>query len=383
MIRRLARRRPRPPIVESVQAWCEARPDVACTSLRPSEVTVRNPPRTLEPAVDDRFFTVAGREYTVPERYLARVGAARLIGDAGLVVLPDGGFSSELVFDRAHLEQQPAYLAPLPRKARRQQGNYFSLLYLWSDEHNYYHWIHDALLRLHLILPHLPPDTRFLVQPNLSATQRDSLAMLGIGPERLVTFAGDELWELETLFFAPPAARSGSNSPAALAWFRDLAWSHFGLTPGTGSRRVYISRRHTRRRRVANEPDVEAVLRSFGFETYLFETLTFREQVALLSETGAIAATSGAALTNIVFAPPGLKVCVLVEPVQISHVYWTMSEALGHEYWYVLGDTVHVPNAPPQQDLDVLVDPEKLARTLRTMFGPDPTPSALRRDPRP
>ena len=126
-----------------------------------------------------------------------------MIGDAGLVVLPDGAFSSELVFEPAQLVRQPAYNTPLPNAARKKDGSYFSLLYLWSDEHNYYHWIHDALLRLHLLLPHLPEDIRFLVQPDLRPFQLDSLAMLGIGTDRLCTFPGNECWELETLYFAP------------------------------------------------------------------------------------------------------------------------------------------------------------------------------------
>jgi capsular polysaccharide biosynthesis protein len=316
--------------------------------------------------VDERFFTV-GTEYTVPERYLARIPGARLIGETGLVLLPDGAFTSEVTFTREHLVQQPAYLARLPRKAHRKRGDYFSLLSLWAHQPNYYHWIHDAMLRLHLLLPHLPNEIRFIVPPDLRPFQLDSLGLLGISPDRLCAYAGKELWELEALYFAPTASSAGSNSPAAIRWFRELAWSTYGFNPAAGTRRIYISRRRTRYRRIVNEPEIERVLSDFGFETCLLEDLELREQVELMTQAEAIVSASGAALTNMIFAPPGAKILVMVEPVQVSPFFWTMSEAAGHQYWYALGETVAV--LPPPYDADLFVPPNKVVQTLEAMFA--------------
>ena len=372
----IARRRSRgqAPVVELVKAWAETQPAVECESIRPAETTTRRAPRTIESSVDERFFEVAGAAYTIPEKYLARIPRARLVGKTGLVVLPDGAFASEVTFTRDHLVQQQPYLVPLSRKVREKPGNYFSLFSLWAHRYNYYHWIHDAMLRLHLVLPRLPKDVQFVVPPNLRSFQLESLGLLGISPDQLCEFSGQELWELETLYFAPPTARAGSNSPAALEWFREVAWSELGLTPGTPSRRIYISRRRTGYRRVVNEPEVERVLHDFGFETYLFEDLSFREQVTLMSEAEAVASSSGSALTNILFAPPGAKIVVMVEPVQISWFFWSMSEAVGHEYWYVLGETV--PHLAPPHDADLRVPPDKIGRTLDAVFGSQPHASS-------
>ena len=364
----LRRSRVQPPVVESVKAWAEGQPAVECESIRLAETVSRREPRTIESSVDERFFEIAGAEYTIPEKYLARIPRARLVGKPGLVVLPDGAFASEVTFTREHLVHQPAYSTPLPRKVRQKPGNYFSLFSLWAHRYNYYHWIHDAMLRLHLILPRLPEDIQFIVPPNLRSFQLESLGLLGIAPDQLCSFSGQELWELEVLYFAPPTTRSGSNSPAALKWFRELAWSGLGLTPGTGTRRIYISRRRTQYRRIVNELEVERVVRDFGFETHFFEDLSFREQITLMSQAETVASSSGAALTNILFAPPGAKILVMVEPVQISWFFWTMSEAIGHEYWYAVGETVPHPSSPPH-DADLLVPPEKVERTLEVMLG--------------
>ena len=356
-----------PPIVESIQAWCRGRPEVDCRLIQAADVTYRHPPRTIEPSVDERFFKIAGADYTIPERYLARIPQAHLIGEAGLVILPDGAFASEVTFHRQHLVLQRPYFNPLPPTARRKRGSYFSLLSLWVSPPNYYHWIHDAILRTHLILPHLPPDTRFIVPPSLRPFQKETLGLLGIDENRLCSYSGRDLWEIECLYFAPPTTSSGSNSPAALKWYRELAWSAFELDPAPGKRRIFLSRRRTRYRRIVNEAEVERVLHEFGFETHFPEDLSFREQVELMSQAEIIASPSGAALTNILFAPPGTKILVMVEPVQISVFFWTMAEAAGHEYWYTLGETVA---NPPWPDADLIVPPDKLSLTLQAMLEP-------------
>lgn len=362
-----------PPVVESVKTWSEGQTNVECELIRPAETTTRQLPRTCEPSVDERFVGIAGLQYKIPEKYLARIPRARLVGEVGLLVLPDGSFASEVTFAAKHLVQQKAYLNPLPSNVRRMSGNYFSLLSLWAHLPNYYHWIHDAMMRLHLILPALPEDIRFIVAPNLRPFQYETLRLLGISPEQLCAFSGEEVWELESLYFAPPTTSSGSNSPAALAWFRELVRSGYGLAETSRHRRIYISRRLTTTRRIVNEPEVERVLRDWNFETYLLENLAFREQVELFGEAEAIVSTSGAGLTNMIFSPPGLKILVMVEPTQVSPYFWTMSEAAGHEYWYLMGETVPVP--PPTYDADLLVPPEKLVRTLEAMLAPMPVGS--------
>jgi hypothetical protein len=354
-----------PAIATSVKAWCQDQPAVTVEVIQAPEVTRRALPRTIEDFVDDRFYGIAGPETTIPEKYLARIPHARMVGDAGLVVLPDGTFASETTFGAQELVKQPAYFSPLPRRSRKRRGSYFSLVSLWAHQPNYYHWIHDSILRCHLILPHLPDDARFIVPPHPRPFQLDSLALLGISRPQLRPFRGHELWDLETLYFAPPTTSAGSNSPAASQWLRDLAWSAYGLQPAR-TKRIYISRRRAAYRRIVNEAEVEAVLREWGFETYLFEDMTFQEQVSLMAQAEAVVSASGAALTNLLFAPPGAKVFVMVEPVQISVYFWSMAEALGHEYWYAVGETV--PGPPPPHDQDVRFPPAKVTRTLEEMF---------------
>jgi len=77
----------------------------------------------------------------------------------------------------------------------------------------------------------------------------------------------------------------------------------------------------------------------------------------------------GAGFTNMLFAPPGLKVVDLIDPNRLSHAYvfWSMAEEIGHEYWYLVADPV--PGTTGEDDTSVPLD--KLAATIERMgLGP-------------
>jgi len=48
-------------------------------------------------------------------------------------------------------------------------------------------------------------------------------------------------------------------------------------------------------------------------------------------------------LFNMVFAPTGVKVLQFQEHRHMINTLWTQADAMGHEYHYVLGDSVDNP----------------------------------------
>jgi hypothetical protein len=61
------------------------------------------------------------------------------------------------------------------------------------------------------------------------------------------------------------------------------------------------------------------------------------------------------------FAPPGLVVIDIFEPSRFNKCFWNMSGALGHEYWFICGDSVRDQT---RHAADILVDVDKLAAVL-------------------
>jgi Glycosyltransferase 61 len=351
---------PSPPVTEDVREWASkiGIPTVPVFDPRSFE---RQPPHTIESGVDPEFLTRL--EVKQRGRYLVPIDDALITGTSGVVVLPDGSYAAESIYNRTLLEEDPAYWQRRRRPRVRKQGNYFSLLVKWAvnDPGNYYHWMHDTLQRLFGVMQHLPEDAIFIVPSNPSPLRLETLRLLGVDEHHLAYFSGDETWELERLYFAPPTSNSGSHRADADHWLRDKILDGLGVAARPPHRRIFISRRRMPLRRLANEAEVEACLSRYGFETCLPETLSLKEQVELFAEAKVLVSTHGAAFTNALFSPEGLVLVDILEPSRIpwSFVYWAMCEELGHTYWYFTGDSVSRGG-----QFDTFVPIPKLAATL-------------------
>lgn len=205
---------------------------------------------------------------------------------------------------------------------------------------NYYHWFHEVVLRLYGILERLPPDTRFVVPPHRLKFQDEMLDVVRIRRDRLCEFGGEGAVRFENLYFSPPTSHLYLDSPQADRWFREQVFAAYKLKFGAARRRIYITRRTAAYRRIVNETEIEPVLREFDFEVHQLERYSLREQAALFSEAEIVVSPSGAGLTNVVFAPPGLIVVDIFEMTRVNKPFWSLCTALGHSYWYLIGETV-------------------------------------------
>jgi capsular polysaccharide biosynthesis protein len=329
----------------------------------PSVDQVRTLPRTIEPEVDQNYVT---RQVAVQgEKYLAAIHDAKIVGTSGLVILPDGQYASEAVFNRTILEKDPDYVAPPARPTVQKSGNYFSLLVVWSKAGIYYHWLHDTLQRLFAVIERLPGDTQLIVPAKLKPYQLETLRLLGIDEHRLAPFNGDEVWELETLFFTNKTTNSGSHRRDADEWLRDTLSDAYKITRSAERRRLFISRNGLQKRQLVNEAEVVEYLAKFGFETCRPETLSLQEQFELFAQADVVVSKHGSAWTNLLFAPEGTVVVDMIPDhmMHLSYVFWTMCEELGHEYWYFVADSV--PGKGKQPDTHVPMD--KLALTMERL----------------
>ena len=84
---------------------------------------------------------------------------------------------------------------------------------------------------------------------------------------------------------------------------------------------------------------VESLLADFGFVAVDPAALSFVEQVMLLQNADCIVAPVGAALANLVFAPPGRKVIALAPYYRDADYYYfaNLLGILGHKLYYIVG----------------------------------------------
>lgn len=179
--------------------------------------------------------------------------------------------------------------------------------------HNYFHWLIE-------ILPRLAPLRRaglvadYYLVDCLSAFQKSVLGALGIHERQLIQPHG------KLLLAADEVIVPSFPSPSCLREFASRLLSGLGADgPVTRLRRIFISRRKTGTRTLADEAAVERLLHAYGFETHFMEDYPLARQARLVHEAELVVATHGAGLANLIFARPGTQVIELVPAERFNY----------------------------------------------------------------
>jgi len=259
---------------------------------------------------------------------------------SGLVRRADGQLEFETIWVEQNLKDCGDYHSGWSWLPEKRRGRFFNLSLFWSF--GYYHWMCDVLTRLHTVLPQLTPDIQVILPPNLKPWQSRSLELIGLSQNQCVSYTGKRPWKVEQLFYASPVAMTGDHESKSLLWVRDTVWQRClgGAPTRIGWRKLYLTRNQTWSRNIVNETELIPPLRERGFEVMDCGKLSFDEQVRLFSEAAYIVGPHGAAFTNMLWSPPGLKVLEIFEPASVRRCYWSMCQTLGHRHACGIGQPV-------------------------------------------
>jgi hypothetical protein len=240
-----------------------------------------------------------------PETFCTRIDGGAVWTKGFLALSPSGHYLSDSLRTRRLILKLGLPLEPdltigdLPPPASS-EGT--AVLLGTLQTRNYFHWLFESVARIGILALSDVADelagARYIT-PELTPLQRDSLLRAGLRPEQL--FAPTDPFVQFSRLYVPSRGleRIFQFSRAGVEFLRGLAPAH---EPG---RRLYLSRRNSRQRRVENEAEVIAMLSARGFEEVVAENLSFDQQVDLFSRASAIVAPHGAGLANIAFMPPG------------------------------------------------------------------------------
>jgi glycosyl transferase family 61 len=196
-----------------------------------------------------------------------------------------------------------------PRRVRHLEGTVAYLSNTWVD--NYYHWLQLTLPLLRVyrkMRPATPIDFYYVGESRSLRLQLETLERLGIGRHQVITepCTGDRLL---AVFWRRPIQHFGFN-------YRDVFGHNFVrslfVPPQNDSspsspKRLYIERGEAPSRRILNETEVIALLRSYGFTAARMDGRSVAEQAKLFWNAETVVGVHGAALTNLLFAKPGTK----------------------------------------------------------------------------
>ncbi|BDS07640.1 hypothetical protein NT6N_26800 [Oceaniferula spumae] len=358
-----------PPICENLLLWA---PTQGFESKKIQEPFLMDDPLPecirSHPKLDKIFQLVDGLGFH--SQHLIIIPNAKVRGHRGMISFGenDSYYIAETHWRVSNVYHHPIYLNEWPiSETRKLEGNWYCMM--GRNGSQYFHWFWDELPRLYSALPHLPPDTRFLVAEEICDYQKDSLKALGVLPE-LCLFQNHHTDSIvERLWFPTASGHSeqAAVSPMIAKQLRKALVDKLGHHENKGTRRVFISRASARRRILINENELAEHVTKLGFEIVHAEKLEFTEQVKLFSECSIVLAQHGAGLTNMLFVPENCKVLEIHGPRVTRIHYWMMTRALGLEYDCFVGTDVE--HSIDENEPDFKVDVPKFEAWLKQVLN--------------
>lgn len=300
----------------------------------PAEMLSRGPARG-SPSRHWRF--VEGETAKIPPRYVLDVRGGRLVGEYGATVTPGGvlDYQTSGYFGIAGWREHPMFLRPTLGSIEDVEGTVLSLTARGTAA-NYYHFMFDAIARFGIFeeaLPGTTPDA--VIVPHQTGYQRQLLEMAGV-PGPYLQPGGGRTYRAERLL-VPSTPNQDLDAPR---WVVD--WLRGRLPPTRNesqSRRLYLSRgNRPRSRRYTQEAELLPHLERRGFEVLDPGSLSVQEQIDTFHSAEIVVAPHGAGLTNITFCMPGAKVLELFAGTYVHLGLWTIADAVGLDYRYLVAD---------------------------------------------
>lgn len=250
--------------------------------------------------------------------FWVRADDARLVGKLLDWRNPDDQTCSEGAFhlhQRRRLGEDSLLARIIVPKPLELPGAWTSIASNWGDGRNYYHWMTDNLTRL-MVRERLPESTRILIPEGRHRFIRETLEMLGLAD--LAETPASPCLRPERFYFCSPVSMTGVWNPAGFNWLRERFAAFLKSTPEAAP--VFLTRRGGTRI-PPNIQEIESLFESHGFQIIDCGSIGVKEQMALASGARAIAGLHGAAMTNLLWAHPGIPVLELFQSQYLNACY--------------------------------------------------------------
>jgi len=358
--------------VTTVGGW-RAHPDagVVVHGYQPEVPLVREAPAGDPPG--HWVFSRADRA-VVPPSFCLEVPDGTVVGETGAVISRTGLLDAESspYFGTPTWREHPLYLKGRLPRVRRVEGDLLVLATRGSA--NYYHYLTDVLPRLGVYAERVPDGdpTPTVLVPQGRGWQRTLLEIAGFGHLPVVEDDPGLAFRADRLF-VPSIPNVLEIAPASV-----VAWVRENLRPSPDAdrrpRRLYVTRGdQPNSRRVVREPELWPELESRGFEKVEPGSLSPQQQIDVFSAAEIVVGPHGAALTNLLFCPPGVTVLEVFTASYVNQCYYSIAESIpdAHYEYLVDGDVGrHGPGDPMNTILaDIEVDPARVLAAVDRLLA--------------
>jgi len=264
-----------------------------------------------------------------------------LLGKWGLITSPEGETIRESTFYSNisdAIKCIPTVTLKIP-ESQKKLGDYIPLCGVWSD--GFWHWMLEYL-PMAVISEEDGYTGKYIISQFAPPFVAESLHLIGIKPERIVTFEGG-FWWIERLHLAQriQGGVTMKHYPGVIKSLRNkvLAGLNIDETPATRKRRIYISRKDAPKgRRITNESELTSLLSKYNFEMAVMEKMSLKEQIKLIASAEAIVAPHGAGMIHCLFMNPGSLIIELFAPGYVNPCMLNVIDVLNHRYQMVVSN---------------------------------------------
>lgn len=300
-------------------------------------------------------------EIKCPETFVAIVPNGRAWGDffTSAIITPDRHVLKDISTGSAALIASSDKLPPV---------NYIDGKVVFLSVRgveSYYHWILDLVSRFELIHAagiSLNDIDKFVVNTTIQQFQKETLRLLGIPDEKIIESYNFPHIQAKNLII--PSLPGSARIPKFVCNFlRKEFLKYATFEQEKRQKRLYISRKLAVSRRIINEDEVVKFLREYGFDTVIFESMSFMEQISFMATAEIVIAPHGAGLTNLIFCNQGTKVIEIFSPNYVNGCFWVIANQVELEYYYLTGYKIPNQQKHPVAE-DILVDINSLSKIV-------------------
>lgn len=284
------------------------------------------------PLADDHF--LHPYQGTFKETFFITIPQGTVFGLDGWVLIDDT-LINELIWQRVYLakdELQKAKQTPLIKKNGRvaviAQFGYFY----------YYHWMLEILGRLALLeMQGIEYD--FLYVPITAPFMRESLDLWGIDPNIIIDASNDFRITADELIVPSLVSDVTIDGISRLAHYIPSYIVHYikakllhaaeqKKLKFQHDKKIFISRKDASSRKIINEDELFALLKTKGFKRYYLTQMSLLEQISLFHNAEIIISSVGSGLTNILFCNPNVQLIELYQARRDTTI-WNLSQMVG------------------------------------------------------
>jgi hypothetical protein len=316
------------------------------------EEVVEIPPIIWNHQISKRFTNLLCR--IAPHSFVAKIPFGKVAGESSnWIILPDGTLSVELsrefgAYGGLNLVESRLIVSKLIfRRSRRFSGSVAVIT--TCGYNNFHHWNYDCISRLHTLMQVMNLDDidYFIIHHSNLPYQLQSLELLGIQNDKIISINEDEVITADLLIIPSLPSPLGTVSPWVVRFLRGL---YLKETNNPESyKRIYISRKNVKSRKVKNNDEFWNSLRYFGFTEIFPEDYSVMELAGIVNNADVILSIHGSGLSNICFISPNTTVVDILAPFHQDAYYWQISNLCHGRYIGFFAEGDH-----PDDDLDLV-----------------------------